>query len=552
MPFAVAENAWGEWANAYYFLTIDADAVRSGGLPTRFIHSAPSGVFYPNFVFYGGGLFAVLAYPAALIGAWPVFLASIVAAYALAYLGAYWLLTALRVTHGKATALALVAAASPYTITVMYGRGAWAETLAVALVWLAVGCGAQFLRRPHGTTAFAAASTLSVCGVAVTHNISVLLGIPFLATIWLLLSLEITGAWLAAIRRWAALCAWGAAGVLISAAWLVPNLAYGRDTQIAGWDLTTATAAFDTPSVVLSPWLHFPPAQRALTASAYGTPSAERVFNQVPSLLIAAIVLATGATLTSRVLRRSSSGTGGMHPRWIGIGGMVVVAGVILLLMTNNALWEATPVIAQLSQFAMRLNPYLTIILVALAGLALRRPGHITSIMALALAAWYVGLAAYQLATARAVPPPGFAVPRHEEIGPDRPSPIFLPPSVAPVQFRILPERPLTTASAVVEVGADGRALASSPRPAGSARSNVVCSPFVAAETGSAIVGVSSDGTCIIRTSSEASAIVVRAAWPPASLLGIGITVVGMGLFLALLRAQAAPTRDARMPDNTS
>ena len=77
IPFAVRQNAWYEWENAYWFLQRQAAHVSAHGVPTLFLNTK-DGSFYPFFVHYGGFTIGLLAYPAALFGAWPVFLASMV------------------------------------------------------------------------------------------------------------------------------------------------------------------------------------------------------------------------------------------------------------------------------------------------------------------------------------------------------------------------------------------------------------------------------------------------------------------------------------------
>ena len=89
IPFAVRQNAWYEWENAYWFLQRQAEHVSAHGVPTLFLHTK-DGSFYPFFLYYGGFTIGLLAYPAALFGAWPVFLASMVAAVVGGYLGIWW------------------------------------------------------------------------------------------------------------------------------------------------------------------------------------------------------------------------------------------------------------------------------------------------------------------------------------------------------------------------------------------------------------------------------------------------------------------------------
>ena len=88
IPFALRQNAWYEWQNAYWFLQRQAEYVSA--MVSRRSSSHQGRLFYPFFVFYGGFTIGLLAYPAALFGAWPVFLASMVAAVVGGYLGIWW------------------------------------------------------------------------------------------------------------------------------------------------------------------------------------------------------------------------------------------------------------------------------------------------------------------------------------------------------------------------------------------------------------------------------------------------------------------------------
>jgi len=48
IPFAVRQNAWYEWENAYWFLQRQAEHVSAHGVPTLFLHTK-DGSFYRSF-----------------------------------------------------------------------------------------------------------------------------------------------------------------------------------------------------------------------------------------------------------------------------------------------------------------------------------------------------------------------------------------------------------------------------------------------------------------------------------------------------------------------
>ena len=123
IPFAVRQNAWYEWENAYWFLQRQAEHVSAHGVPTYFLHTR-DGPFYPFFAFYGGFTLGLLGYPAALFGAWPVFLASMAAAMVGGYLGIWWAALNLGLSRRLAVLPGLIYATTPYVVSDAYGRGA--------------------------------------------------------------------------------------------------------------------------------------------------------------------------------------------------------------------------------------------------------------------------------------------------------------------------------------------------------------------------------------------------------------------------------------------
>ena len=126
IPFAVRQNAWNEWQNAYWFLQRQTEHVAAHGVPTFFLHTN-DGPFNPFFVYYGGFTIGLLAYPAVLFGAWPVFLASMVAAVVGGYLGIWWAALNLGLSRRLAVLPGLIYATTPYMLSDAYGGGAWAS-----------------------------------------------------------------------------------------------------------------------------------------------------------------------------------------------------------------------------------------------------------------------------------------------------------------------------------------------------------------------------------------------------------------------------------------
>ena len=78
LPFLLRANAWYEWASAYWFLLVQTKNIHSSGLPSFFIHSQLTGLFYPNQIFYAGFTVTGLAYLAQIVSPWSVFVGSII------------------------------------------------------------------------------------------------------------------------------------------------------------------------------------------------------------------------------------------------------------------------------------------------------------------------------------------------------------------------------------------------------------------------------------------------------------------------------------------
>ena len=105
-------------------------------------------MFYPLFAFYGGTLFALTGALAAVLGGSTVvaFEVATLAAIAAAYGGLFWLSRQLGVKGALAHAPALVFVTSAYYVSNLYGRGAWAEFMAVSALPLLLAASLRLIR----------------------------------------------------------------------------------------------------------------------------------------------------------------------------------------------------------------------------------------------------------------------------------------------------------------------------------------------------------------------------------------------------------------------
>ena len=473
IPFVVSQNSWFEWANSLWLLELQSEHVRAHLTPTFYMHE-PGQFFYPMHLFYAGPTFSLLAYPAAVFGAWPVFGAVTVLSFIAASAGVGWAARSLGVEPAHAVIPGLLFATTPYLVSNLYGRGAWAELVALGALAIGLGAATSLLARKaevrSPTTVALVAATAVVAG---THNLTLLFG-GVLATLLLGAIAMSLGRTARPIRgRVAAVAGAAALGVCLCAVFLVPNLWLGPQTiaaqssQNEGWLRTTA--GWGQPAVVLNPFL----SQPAGTAN-----SDMHTESGVVALLwcvLAAVWLARRHALEPAT-RRS-------------IALLAAIAVGLCVLMANSSWWLSFPSVLQSIQFTFRLVPYLALaICLGVAGLlavpAVRRSRLLIGTLLVALA--FQGLQALiqgVSATARSLPDtPTLA---HNDVTAERPPPSFVGPGFnQPVQFRLEPghtPRPIEAALAVA-VGKDTPSVValSGHQPAGTIVStNIVDSPLI-------------------------------------------------------------------------
>jgi hypothetical protein len=434
IPFALRQNAWYEWETSYWLLQRQAEHVSAHGVPTFFLHTK-DGTFYPFYLFYGGFTISLLAYPAALFGAWPVFLASMVGALVGGYLGIWWTARQLGLSHRLAVLPAVIYTTTPYVLSDAYGRGAWAELVGVNAVpvmlagWMAV-LRPGSTHRGRGWAALAGSAAI----IAGTHNVTLLVAaavLPFLVLALLPVAAPASAARDVARRLGGGLVL-SALGVGLTGAWLVPNLWLGTKTYISdrsfSQDELVAAVPFEHVTNVLSPWPTVPRVMRGLMW----------IYAQAPVLAMAwalaafVLLLPTRRGGTSRGVVTSSAG-------------LLVVGAALLLLIVDPAWWRHFPRVVQTIQMPMRLIPYLavtTAVAIAVLVRGLGGPGRARRpvLGALVLVATFQVVAAAYGVTA---PEPGAAlsatVMRHSDIHvEDEPSPFSGPGETVALQFRVI------------------------------------------------------------------------------------------------------------------
>ncbi len=182
---------WGfgvDYTNHLWLVWQQGLAISNSGHPTLYLQQ-PSGVFEPFYGFYGGTLYAVAGASSALLGnhPYPVYVASIGAAAALAYGGMWWLGRQLGLSRRVAHLPAFVVVTAAYYITDAYARGAWPELVALSAVPMFIAGAARLLtgRWRAGPVALFAIATVALTG---SHNLTLLWSVlvigPVAAAVW--------------------------------------------------------------------------------------------------------------------------------------------------------------------------------------------------------------------------------------------------------------------------------------------------------------------------------------------------------------------------------
>lgn len=351
VPFLIRQNAWIEWSNALWLLQTQTEHVRGTGLPSGFLH-LPGEAFYPQHALYGGWTFSVLAYPAAVIGAWPVFALTVVGAFVGIERGMTWFARNLGVPRVAASLLGLSVVAMPYVVSDLYGRGAWTELVALSAAAVAFGAGTAVLRAP-GRLPLGPAITLvaAVALIAGTHNLTLLMAAlvaPFILAV-AFLGGALTTTW----RRLLQAALLVVAGVGLVALFLLPAVDYGPDTWIARADVTAivhnALASYSTAANLLSPWPRVP---KGATGGLYAQ----------ASLILLLWPIAAAIVLRRRLTRRAGAA----------LAVAAVLEVVLFWLLSHSTAWPHLPRAIQTIQFPFRLIPWLAFLGVAACAVLLR------------------------------------------------------------------------------------------------------------------------------------------------------------------------------------
>ena len=357
-PLLFSDRTFGtDWLNHLWLVGDQADAIAAHGLPTYWTHTDRLGVFYPQFVFYGGTLYAATGYLAAALGgsALTAYVVAYAAGFAMAYGGWTWLGRQAGLGPLAAQAPGVVHVTAAYVLSNAYARGSWPELMATCAIPLVAAAAWSLLRAPRVRLAPAAALVASAVVLTGAHNITLAWGATFLALVVVVV--------LVALGRGVRGLSGGrvalVAGLLVLAAgvnawFLLPDVVYAGRTGVSAY--ATGARDFNTLAELLNPLRHTPAS------------------STTPGLDVQMPVLALVWALAALVAGRRALGA-----RWGRlVAGLAVVLALFALLVTRDdpvlerlgapglGLWSHLPRALTYVQFAFRLQSYVVMLVCAL------------------------------------------------------------------------------------------------------------------------------------------------------------------------------------------
>jgi hypothetical protein len=376
-----------DWVNHLWLTWLQSREISATGVPSLFLNAEPMGVFYPNYAFYGGSIYALGGYLTAATGApIAVFVAMIVAAFASAYGGTLWIARQAGVNGVAAHMPAAIVVSGAYYLSLAYGRGSWPELIATSALPVVLAAAIRILRRGYSTGSIAALALATVVWSG-SHNVSLLWGTVFLAAVTIVLVVAFLPDVTMVTVRWAGIVGGVMLGAVMVNGWfLYPDLAYGLHTQIAQFKAIdpAVSAIFSRASVVFNPF----------RARATGATYLRSHFTELPVFVIGWL------TVTVLVLVRRG------WPRPLRRAFFVLAAITVALvwLLLDESIWHRLPSLLSVIQFTFRLETYIVlgiaglviILLRALAGIDRARRTVLvgalgaTALLGLALAVWQV------------------------------------------------------------------------------------------------------------------------------------------------------------------
>ena len=343
-----------DWTNHLWLVWNQSEAIRRGGAPTLWTHTDYLGVYYPQFLFYGGTLFGLAGYVAAVLGGHPTpaFLLFFALAFGAAYGGWSWLAHQAGLRGWAAQLPGLVHVTASAYVSIAYARSDWPEFVALSMLPLVAASGWWLLRAPRWRAWPVAALVASLVLLTGSHNLSLVWGTTFLLAISAVVAVALGGGGLAAIgvRRIAAVAGMAVTAAAVNGWFLVPDLTWSsriaKPGDVGGYDF------FNTARLIFSPAPLSPDLARVSNPSEAAT-TWPREYVQLPVLALVWALVAAGGTLRRR---------GPWRRLLVGVLGLMALL-LVLVLRGDPAvgapgrwLWEELPHFLRYTQFALRLH----------------------------------------------------------------------------------------------------------------------------------------------------------------------------------------------------
>ncbi len=361
-PLLFTDAAFNEdWVHHLWYTWNQSLAIRENLHPSFFINYSYS-VFYPEYAFYGGTLYAIVGSFSLALGDAPLvaYVASYLVGFLVAYAGWYRLARMAQIGRWWAPLPGLVFVTSSYYITLVYARGDLQEFLAISILPPLLASGLTILRA--GRLSLASAFVFAVSAIVFfgSHNLTILWG----STLFALMSALVL-IFIPSVRPWVSrrsllcLAAIAVPALLVNAWFLLPAVAYESRTLIAH-----ETAHWET---LLREFVYIIPVRNLFTVT-------RRSVAPDTDFSLALPVLAMAWSLAAVAVYRWGRGRGAHTGDWLRlflISAALIAA--ITVLMTHAGIVLALPWPYTILQFGYRLESYIMLLTSAavLAGLAL-------------------------------------------------------------------------------------------------------------------------------------------------------------------------------------
>jgi hypothetical protein len=395
-PMVLTGSTFGsDWASHLWLIQMQADNIRSLGHPSLFFQSGLGG-FEPWYAFYGGTLYSLVAAVAVASGGHTLaaYILSFALTMAMVFGGFTWIARQAGLRGWVAYVSGFFFLTSAYYMTDIYARGAWAETVATSAIPLVIAGALALLRADSWRVGPVLAFVFAVVIFSGSHNITLLYGCIFLLVVGVTGLLAAGRAWLPASRRAAAVAGLGVLAVGINLWFLLPNIAYEKNTTIGH--------SFTNPPKITGEI----PLGMLLDPLRFSIPEHVTFDLQLPTLALLWSIVSLALCWRS------------LAPVWRRLAGASIVTGLVFVApILAPEIWHAVPRILWSLQFPYRLLPYVDFCVVALvmiAVIALIRRGR-TAVTAMLVVAGVL-IAAFEMgqATVQEWDTPSFLASRSE------------------------------------------------------------------------------------------------------------------------------------------